>query len=239
MYVVCFYWEGERWQEKKKLEGTFVNHLKRVGTVSHSLASKYINNLYKGVKRFASEEFKFICFTNLDKLDLDENIEKRDLPIYSKKGVLPRLYMFSKDAGLFGHQVLCLDLDLVITGSLKDIMGYKGHFCTRKSFTSNELDGDIMSFKADEKTEKIFWMPFINNIEKAETITQGRERYWVRHVAKDIADCWKNIAPGQVVSYKRHARRWDKVPEKVSIISFHGKPRPHQVNNKWIQKYWN
>ena len=242
MYVVCFYWEGERWQEKQKLEGTFAEHLKRAGTVSHDLASKYVNNLYKGVERFASEEFKFICFTNID-LNLNGNIEKRGFPIHSEKGVLPRIYMFSQESGLFGHQVLCLDLDIAVVGSLKPLMDYKGLFCGRGGFGKgweNTIDGDIMSFKAGKEAEDLFWKPFINNIKWVEDYTQGRERQWMRYIAMDWADLWQKVAPGSVISYKRHVRknRRGEIPKGASIVSFHGYPRPHQVNNSRIRQYW-
>jgi hypothetical protein len=240
MQVICFYWEGERWQEKQELKGEFVHHLKRIGTVSRPLVEKYVNNLYYGVNRFAEEDFKFICFTNVE-LNIDSNVELRYLPMFSEKGVLPRLYMFSRDAGLFGDQVLCLDLDLVITGSLKDIMKYKGKFCTRTSFKDkSKLDGDIMSFRAGKETEDIFWNPFINDVKAAEQITRGRERYWMRHVANDIADKWYKIVPGQIISYKHSVRntKRTKPPKNTRIVSCHGEPRPHQIKDEWIKEYW-
>lgn len=238
MQVICFYWEGERWQEKQDLSGEFSKFLRQTGTVSHSLATRYINNLYYGIKRFAAEDFKFICFTNLD-LDLDKNIETRQFPLFTDKGVLPRLWMFSKGAGLFGDQVLCLDIDVVITGSLQDIMGYRGNFCARGKFINvHKLDGDIMSFRANEENEQRFWKPFRNDIEAAEEFTKGRERYWLRHVANDIADKWQELIPGQIVSYKRHVRRNKALPENARIVSFHGIPRPHRASDKWIKNYW-
>ena len=250
IYVICFYWEGERWQEKQRLEGTFTSHLKHVGTVSRNLVSIYVNNLYRGVEEFADRPFRFVCFTNKDIPNLDNRVEVRDLPLFTKKGVLPRLYMFSRDAGLFGHQVLCLDLDVVIVGSLKKIFDYNGLFCARTAYSDRKkqdrkvapVDGDIMSFRAGEETEELFWKPFVENIEWAENYTQGRERYWMQYIANDWADRWENdrIAPRRVISYKKylmgHRRRI--LPENVSIVSCHGKPRPHQIKDEWRKKYW-
>ena len=236
--IICFYWQGERWQKKDKLTGGFKSHLKKVGKVSNSLASKYVNNLYYGVNKFTTNNFKFICFTNSN-LDLDKNIEIRNFPLLTSKGVLPRLYMFSREAGLFGNQIFCLDIDIIITGSLKPFINYSGTFCSRNDFKKNgQLDGDIMSFYAGKETENIFWKPFIKNVKEAEQMTSGRESLWIRHVANDLADRWGNIAPGKIASYKRDIKKWGYIPEKTSIISFHGYPRPHQVNEKWINKYW-
>ena len=243
--VICFYWQGDRWQDNDfKQDAGHVNHLQhhldRIGRVDLELAARYVNNLYHGVKRFASCPFEFICFTN-EELEVDEGIKLRYFPLLTKSGVLPRVYMFSKESGLFGRQVLCLDIDVVITGSLKKLMDYDGLFCTRSKFKPGEqhkLDGDIMSFRAGREIEEMVWDPFVENIDSAEKMTKGRERYWVRAKLGGIADRWDKIDPDLVKSYKRHIRGKGQKPESASIISFHGKPRPHQAKDEWIKEYW-
>jgi hypothetical protein len=248
MYVICFYWQGERWQETdfddKGGFKTFERHLKKAGKISHDLPSRYVNNLYWGVKRFSTKEFKFVCYTNEPITEgLDPGVEIRPLKQVTDRGVLPRIYMFSEEAGLFGHQVLCLDIDVVITGSLKNFMEYEGLFCARSNFRpANEtrIDGDIMSFKACKETEDVFWKPFIKDIKRAERITMGRERFWIRHAGEHIAELWDKYASGQIWSYKRHLknRNVNTLPSKVRIVSCHGVPRPHQIKDKWIKEYW-
>lgn len=245
MYVICFYWQGDRWQEEgyKPPEG-HINlqqvHMNRTGVIDSNLPARYVNNLYWGVKRFASKDFKFICFTN-EAMDVDPNIELRSFPLITKSGVLPRLYMFSQDAGLFGDQVLCLDLDVVIVGSLKKLMDYNGLFCARSKFRPGEghkLDGDVMGFRAGNVTEGIFWQPFVSDVKRAVHETKGRERYWMRDTIGEMADRWEHHAPGNVISYKWHVRQDRKVPEGASVISCHGIPRPHEIKDKWIKEYW-
>lgn len=245
MYVVCFYWQGDRWQQQgyKEPEGhvnlqqTFMNN---AGIVSDELPARYVNNLYWGVKRFATEEFKFICFTN-ENMEVDPEIELRRFPLITHAGVLPRLYMFSEASGLFGHQVLCLDMDVVITGSLKDIMAYRGPFCTRLKFRPSKevkLDGDIMSFEACKETEEKFWIPFVQDVEEVTKRTKGRERYWVREVTQNKADVWDTLTPGQIVSYKNHIKRTKRLSANARIVSCHGVPRPHEIKDDWIKKFW-
>jgi len=245
MYVICFYWQGDRWQtpsyvEPADHENLQQKNMNRLGVVESTLPPRYVNNLYRGVKRYADREFTFICFTNEKLKGLDPNIEIRKFPMCTLDGVLPRLYMFSEEAGLFGHQVLCLDIDILVVGSLKDLMSYDGTFCARSKFKHGEeykLDGDVMSFKANKETEALFWSPFVKDVERAVEFTQGRERYWVRYVANDIADRWDTFAPKQVLSYKNHIEN-GIVPEQAAIISCHGVPRPHQIRSGWIKPYW-
>ena len=249
IYVVCFYWQGDRWQQRGYVppEG-HVNlqqgHMDRSGRIADDLPARYVNNLYGGVKRFASRPFKFICFTN-EPLDVNPEVEVRPFTMVTHDGVLPRLCMFSEAAGLFEHQVLCFDLDIVITGSLKHFMDYEGLFCARSKFKPGErhkLDGDIMSFRAGRVSERVFWTPFINDLDAAVARTQGRERYWVREVANDIAERWDTHAPNEIMSYKWGKRRKHitrlRIPNGVSIVSCHGVPRPHEIKDRWIKQYW-
>ena len=242
MQVICFYWEGDRWTTtdgKSELYGDLIN---RVGTCDNVLASQYVNNLFRGVTNFADREFEFTCFTN-EPLTLDTRILVKPFPMVSTMGVLPRTYMFSEASGLFGNQVLCIDIDVIVCGSLKSLMDYKGRFCARSKFKNGEaykLDGDVMSFQASPENEEVFWKPFIDDKEKVEKISNGRERYWVRHVANDWADRWNIIAPGAVLSYKWHiAKNRIKHLPNVSLISCHGHPRPHQLVTGKMRKLWN
>lgn len=224
MKVVCFYWQGDRW-------------------TNDGLEVTYINHLFRGVTRKMTQSFDFICFTNEDLEGLDEGIEARPFRVPSNKGVLPRLFMFSGESGLFGHQVLAIDLDVIIVGSLKDIAGYSGPFCTRSKFKQGEewkLDGDIMSFQANKTNEARFWTPFDKNPEEVVNITGGRERYWFRHVVGEQGcDRWNIMLPGQVVSYKRHVLRAGSPPQNARIVSCHGDPRPHQImDREWVQENW-
>jgi len=45
-------------------------------------------------------------------------------------------------------------------------------------------------------------------------------------------------APSAVLSVKWHMRGRQEVPKGAVIISCHGFPRPHQVKDEWIKKYW-
>jgi len=223
--VICFYWNGDRWNANDKL------------------ASRYVNNLYRGVARNLTLPFHFVCFSN-ESLNLDDSIEQRSFESPFTKGVLPRLYMFSEQAGLMGCQVLCLDIDIIITGSLDDIASYRGEFCARSKFApgqEHKIDGDIIGFHANEENEERFWYKALNNPANVLNLTGGRERYWIRHVVGEQGgDRWNRLYPGQIMSYKRHVRLNNKVPNNARIVSCHGEPRPHVLAKKhqWAKECW-
>lgn len=243
--VVCFYWQGERWREEGMeydhviKDPSFNRHLRRVGPMSRDLVCKYIDNLYLGVRKWARKDFNFICFTN-DDVSVHPGIEIRSFDLVTVRGVLPRMYMFSEKSGLFGSQVLSLDLDVIITGSLGDIMSYSGLFCTRPRFMPGQghlPDGDIMSFKAGKELEELMWKPLVNQTEDVVRRTQGRERYWVTEQLQDVAELFSTVTPGQILSYKAHVRG-RALPSNARIVSCHGHPRPHKLNEKWAKENW-
>lgn len=244
--IVCFYWQGDRWNEGNThvpQDKSFQRHLQRSGSMTRELAVKYINNLYEGCWKWTTIDFDFVCFTNEELPGIYEGIQLRPFKLLTSKGVLPRMYMFSEFSGLFGQQVLSLDLDVLITGSLDSILNYRGTFCTRKSWTRGEetlIDGDIMSFTAGKMNESLFWKPLEEDIKKVEDISGGgRERFWVRYVMRNWeVDTWQDILPGQVLSYKHHVKGQKDVPTNARIVSCHGHPRPHQITDKWRMEYW-
>lgn len=242
MYVICFYWEGDRWSSNLSTNSIYApGVINRLGTVDIGLASSYVNNLYRGVKNNATRDFKFVCFTN-EELELDKGIESRNFPMHTGFGVLPRLWMFSQEAGFNGSQVLCLDLDVIIVGKLNTLMSYDGKFCARAKFMPGQewkLDGDIMSFRAGPWIEERVWKPFISDIDAAVDFTKGRERYWIRHTLGDVAEKWQDISPKSILSYKRHVLRGSRIFAGTEVVSCHGYPRPHQVKNPELSKYWN
>lgn len=225
--IVAFYWLGSRW-------------------VNDGMGAEYVNKLFRGVKRNLKSKFEFVCFTN-EKITFEPEIIVKPFIMPSNQGVLPRLYMFSEQSGLFGKQVLAIDLDVVIVGSLADIAGYRGEFCTRSKFKPGEqykLDGDVMSFHACKENADRFWRPYADNPQAVIDLTSGRERYWFRHVLDNgkngyACDRWEKITPNQIVSYKRHVKpRGNSIPPDARIISCHGVPRPHSIKARFVAENW-
>lgn len=204
--------------------------------------TEYVEKLYRGIERNmpSDRSWKFICF-NDGEVDVRcpyQNAEIRGIFSPTWMGKLPKVTVFDPAHG-FSGQVFVFDLDTVITGSLQDVMSYTGDFCVRAWYGGIKRgkwipDGDTLSFRAGAMTRQI-WEPFVADGEEVERITGGRERYWYRHCVKE-PDMWQRLFPDQFLSYKNHCRQG--LPEDARVVSFHGQPRPHDVDADWVRENW-
>lgn len=48
---------------------------------------------------------------------------------------------------------------------------------------------------------------------------------------------WQDEFPRQVVSYKVDCEKG--LPSQAHVVCFHGRPRPNEVQDKWIKARWN
>jgi len=213
--VVCFLWIGDRWHRS-------------------DLGVEYVNRLFRGVQRNISASHRFVCFSNISG-NYENLIEVRPLNAPSWKGCLPKITAFDPKHGFHGH-VMVMDIDTVVVGSLDDIASYRGDFCVRAKFRAPHLpDGDLVGFNA-EKCAWI-WSEFAENVDNVEKMTRGRERFFYRELPIK-PDIWQRLFPGQLVSYKNHVRKQKTLPDNARLVSCHGNPRPHEINESWVKEHW-
>jgi len=218
--VVCFLWDGDRWD------------------VEAHKGYDYVNTLYRSVQRNLSLPHRFICLSNLDKTRFEPGIEVLPLNPPSWKGCLPKVCMFDPELGLKGR-VFSLDIDVVITGSLDDMASCELPIIVRSSFIyPHLLDGDVVGFQiSDEMAEKV-WTPLKTTPRWVEHVTGGRERFWYREVFGHKMARYQIEYPGQLLSYKNHIQGIGVLPENARIVSCHGRPRPHEINERWAIENW-
>lgn len=192
-------------------------------------SERYVKRLRNSVARNLSRPHKFICFSDRN----IEGVECRTLKPRSWKGNLPKTYVFSPDAGLHGRVIL-FDLDNVIVGSLDDIAAYDGPLCVRGRLQPEPRlpDGDMISFRVEDNGH--LWETACRK--DIEAITLGRERVFIAYAAPRC-DQWQDICPGQVESYRLKVRVTGLLP-RTRVVSFHGRPRPHEVKTKWVVESW-
>lgn len=218
--VICFFWRGND----------------RPGWTEKQVGELYVNKLYRGVARNLSLPFTFFCFSDCYDLNLDKGIIKKALITPSRMGCLPKLVAYNP-AHEFKGRVVMMDIDLVVTGNLDEMFSYDGYFMTRSTFIGKrQSGGDIAFFEAG--TLDWMWDLLKRRTAWLEKWTGGRERFVYRHYMHDTMDFVQDLYPGQLLSYKRNIRHIKRLPKGTRIVSCHGKPRPHEIEDEWIKEHW-
>lgn len=191
----------------------------------------YANILHDMVRRNLPPDFpaRFVCFTD-NGAGLHAGIEVRDLP----PGVIGwwnKLYLFK--AGLFpeGERLFYLDLDTAITGDVSAIAAYAGEFATLRDFYNLAgYNSSLMLWRAGFGAE--IWQSFAA---AGYPDIPGGDQAWIDRTAPG-ADVLQDMFPGAIVSFKQGALM--ELPPGVRIVCFHGQPRPHEVQNGWVERVW-
>ena len=224
-----------------------------------------VNKLAYMVSQSLSKDYQFYCITE-DGNGLDESIQT--LPLFDEEleGWWHKLTLFRKDFyGLTGT-TLFLDLDVVITGSIDEIINYKpGQVVAAQDYGRckwGEINSSVVRFEIGQL--EYVWNGFLSNKQWVIENMHG-DQDWLGRTAPQIA----KIPSSWVVSYKKHCnseapnflgvghklirKGWVKptgeavIPEGVKIILFHGKPDPVDVvkgpymrwkSAPWILNYW-
>jgi Protein of unknown function DUF115/Methyltransferase domain len=194
--------------------------------------AEYVNILFDSVRRNLPEGYqgRFICFTD-DPAGLHVGIETKPLPA-PLPGWWSKVALFRD--GLFpeGERVVFLDLDTLITGRLDDIFSYDGDFAILTDFLRPYgWQSSVMAWRVGAPKLADVWPAY----ERAGYPTNERDndQGWLETHVSD-ADSWQQLFPDQLVSIKQIRG----IPEKATVVIFHGPPRPHEVTTGWVPEVW-
>lgn len=191
---------------------------------------KHVKWMQRQVEKHAPD-VPFVCLSNIDIPGVDVIPLEHDWP-----GWWAKMELFRLDIG----PVLYLDLDMVITGPLDELMSHPHEFSSKhnsgKSHTS--MNSSVMLWSGPRPD---IYDPFIADPQRwmrecADKRCWGDQGFIERHVTH--WDCIEDLFPGAVVSYKRNVRRSKtrKPRPETRIVSFHGKPKPWEVQHDWVPK---
>ena len=211
----------------------------------------YVNRLYSMVARNIRRPFRFVCLTD-DNSDLSENIEFFPLPELSVNLSGPergwnKLSVFSQELYDLKGKVLCLDLDLIITGDLDDLFDYPGAVMIIKDWVKRDGTGNSSVYRFEVGAHPEVLSEFEASFEKIKAVYRNEQEYLSAILMQKNAlvywpDKWCR-------SFKRHCLRpWSffisretKIPADARVIVFHGKPDPHDAiggeSGKWYRRF--
>ena len=211
----------------------------------------YVNRLYSMVARNIRRPFRFVCLTD-DNSDLSENIEFFPLPELSVNLSGPergwnKLSVFSQELYDLKGKVLCLDLDLIITGDLDDLFDYPGAVMIIKDWVKRDGTGNSSVYRFEVGAHPEVLSEFEASFDKIKAVYRNEQEYLSAILMQKNAlvywpDKWCR-------SFKRHCLRpWSffiaretKIPADARVIVFHGKPDPHDAiggeSGKWYRRF--
>jgi hypothetical protein len=214
---------------------------------------EYINRLYRACCRNISRPFDFVLHAGplaarpgrLDAIDPHIRVVQVGLPSWWSS-----MAAFQKHPpGIHTAGLLFLDLDIVVVGSLDDLIDYPSELALMKDYPAahcppgREKDGNTgITLIRNGAGEKI-WSEYIRHgmpIWDAATPPPHRPlplatMTIINDPANGIA---KTLFPENwVASYKLQVRDGG-LPADCRIVHFHGRPKPHQVDEPFVKEHW-
>ncbi len=199
---------------------------------------EYVNRLWSMIKRNTRRPTRLICFTERPE-GIHPEVERRPLPeidLPERVRWLPwrKLSLWNPAIEGLGGDVLFLDLDMVITGSLDDFFDYEpGAFGIVRNWTqprSQIGNTSLYRWKAGSYPE--IYTNFQADPEKILRDFRIEQQY-ISHVIKNVV-FWP---PDWCVSFKHTLLpRWPlnlvvtpKLPINARVVAFTGKPDPDEA----------
>lgn len=178
---------------------------------------RYVLILEAMVKRNLSIPHKFVCFTDKP---FNYSCETRPLP--GLEGWWNKVYLFKK--GLFEGKVLFLDLDVVITGNLDELVNYSDEFTSIKDWNYDSYNSSVMILGNHPE----IWNDFTPEV--AQRLHGDQD--WITYKLP-----FRNYFPETwCQSYRGSATAG--VHKDCKIVCFHGEPKPHEAKAPWVKELW-
>jgi hypothetical protein len=195
----------------------------------------YVEKLYNGCKRSLTVEHDMFCLT--DKMDMDMPCNKVELRHYWP-GWWSKIELFRPDVFEAYERVIYFDLDTVLVSEINDLAFRPCRFAMVRGYRKPERrSSTIMVWEGD--FSKIYY----DMVKKENRVLADPKAWDQRFITACLRDYYcepdlvQDMIPG-VLSYKNNIKETGELPEEATIICFHGKPRPLEVEHDWMKEFW-
>ena len=208
----------------------------------------YVQKLYNMVQRHLTVPHKFYCFTDHTNMfdHVYGDIIYKDLPLKGYKGWWNKLQLFNTDIGLQGVN-LYFDIDIVITKNIDCFATYgeDNSFCIindcEREF--NEYNSSIMKWN-NINASSLIWETYFKDRPKWRKV-QGDQNVITdlinkQSILKVFPDEWTfSYKWYSRVNPRFHKSEWTFEQDlNAKVAVFHGKPDPHESEQKWVKDNW-
>lgn len=194
---------------------------------------RYVANMKGMLSRNITREFKFICLTDMDiTVDGCSVISLKDeLAGWWSKTEIFRPGQFDT------KRIVYLDLDTIILRNIDDFLDLKGRFYGLRPWNlANRNRGYCASgLMAWENGSCDFIYSSFNRPVMGKFY--GDQAYMSETLRKNsVSPLFLQDHIQGIYSYKKQCR--NGLPSDARIICFHGRPRVHECQNKWVREAW-
>lgn len=130
--------------------------------------------------------------------------------------------------------LLYLDLDVVVCGPITDMFDVPRSTLLRGFVRTSGVNSSVMLLRAAEREHAHReWTRFPD--EWMHRSGRGGDQVAIGQMIGGRCDRWQDVLPGRIVSFK-HGLAGGKAPpgDGVSIVAFHGRPRPWDTKFNWV-----
>ena len=209
---------------------------------------EWVDKLYRGIARNYSGTFDFICLTDKNYKFKEPIKNVRLTESVDEYGWMCMVDMYRP--GLCKGQRFTAGLDTIITGPLDDILNHKTKIALCTDPIYPELVCNAVTSASPEFCEEMWKM------------YQWKKKDWLREclLSLEVKDTNKVVIvpsemdvlrryyndsekldvifPFRILSYKISINHDRRLLGTSSIVYFHGTPKPHELNEPWIQAHW-
>ena len=183
----------------------------------------YVNTLNAMVKRYS--DARLICISDAF-AGKDDDIE-----VYQGEkgfeGWWAKIQLFKPDF-LKGERFLYLDLDVVITDDISEILNREEKFVTIKDWIYPTYNSSAMLMTGGDFP--YVYDLFVKDKEKAmQACPQGDQQWITNYVEANF------FSETDFASFRMSGCESEP---KGKIVVFHGKPDPHEIKGTWVEENW-
>jgi hypothetical protein len=208
----------------------------------------YVERLYAGLRRHLKQSFRFMCLTEPDRIiHFSNGIVRRgikDPELTRMKGCFARLRMFDPDwqqEYLIDDRLVCLDLDVVITGELDPLFDRPEPLVILQGANIANpcpYNCSVMMMRPGKHAE--IWRDFnVNQLDQIPQYDFPDDQGWIWYRAPHAA-AWHVGPRSGIYAYKKRA--WplgDLLPADARIVAFPGARDPNQfLHLPWVKEHW-
>lgn len=199
--------------------------------------AEWVAKLQRGVARHLTVEHRFVCLSDVEGVPCERIPLTESWPGWWSKIALWR-------PGLFDGPVLYLDLDSVVVGSLDAIATYPHRFTmAHEYYRPHLLCSTAMAWSGDYS--RIYWAFATDPVGIAHHYDKelpggriGDQAFIEDYLDEWPPDTFRDLfGERSIASYKVH-KCHDAPPADAAVVSFHGRPKPHEIKTGWIRDAW-